>query len=40
VSAVLLRRQSHLQRYVYTFLENLDPALDRRRLEELVLEQA
>jgi DNA-binding transcriptional LysR family regulator len=40
VSAVLLRRQSHLQRYVYTFLENLDPALDRRRLEELVFEQA
>ena len=38
VSAVLLRRQSHLHRYVYTFLENLDPTLERRRLEGLVLE--
>jgi LysR family cys regulon transcriptional activator len=38
VSAVLLRPQSHLQQYVYAFLESLDPALERRRLETLVLE--
>ena len=38
VSAVLLRRQSHLQHYVYAFLENLDPSLEHRRLEQLVLD--
>ena len=38
VSAVLLRRQSHLPHYVYAFVENLDPALEHRRLETLVFE--
>jgi LysR family cys regulon transcriptional activator len=40
VSAVLLRRGSHMQQYIYGFLENLDPVLERRRLEALVLEDA
>jgi LysR family cys regulon transcriptional activator len=39
VSVVVLRRQSLLQRYVYQFLEELDPALERRRIEELVFDQ-
>lgn len=38
-SVVLLRRQSHLQKYVYRFLEELHPALEQRRLEQLVFEQ-
>jgi len=38
VSAVLLRRHSHLQQYEYTFLESLAPALQQRRIETLVLE--
>ena len=38
VSAVLLRRHSHLQRYIYAFLEHLDPSLEHRRVEQLVLE--
>ncbi len=36
VSALLLKRDSHLPHYVYAFLEMLDAALDRQRLEELV----
>jgi DNA-binding transcriptional LysR family regulator len=39
VSVVVLRRQSHLQKSVFQFLEQLDPALERRRLEELVFER-
>lgn len=37
-SAVLLRRQSYLKHYVYTFLEQLDPALEHRRVESLIFE--
>ncbi|QDL38566.1 LysR substrate-binding domain-containing protein [Rhodoferax sediminis] len=37
-SVVLLRRQSHLQKYVYRFLEELHPSLEQRRLEQLVFE--
>jgi DNA-binding transcriptional LysR family regulator len=37
-SAILLRRRSHLPRYVYDFFEQLDPALDRRRIESLIFE--
>lgn len=36
VSAILLKRESHLPDYVYAFLERLDATLDRRRVEALV----
>jgi LysR family transcriptional regulator, cys regulon transcriptional activator len=36
VAAVLLKRDSHLPDYVYAFLEMLEPALQRRRIESLV----
>jgi DNA-binding transcriptional LysR family regulator len=36
VSAVLLKRESHLPTYVYAFLERLDATLERRRVEGLV----
>lgn len=39
-SAVLLRRHSHLQKYIYRFIAGLDPALDADRLESLVMEQS
>jgi len=39
VSAVLLRRRVFLRRYVYTFLEQLDPRLDRARIEALLFEE-
>lgn len=35
-AAVLLKRDSHLPDYTYAFLEMLDPALERRRLQGLV----
>ncbi|HSW16676.1 MAG TPA: LysR substrate-binding domain-containing protein [Ramlibacter sp.] len=38
-SVVVLRRQSLLQKYVYQFLEELDPALERQRIEAQVFEQ-
>jgi DNA-binding transcriptional LysR family regulator len=38
ISAVLLRRQSYLPRHVYTFLEQLDAALERQRVEALIFE--
>lgn len=37
VSAVLLRRRALVPRYVYAFLERVDPSLDRTRLEKLAL---
>jgi DNA-binding transcriptional LysR family regulator len=40
VSAVLLKRDSHLPRYVYTFLEKLDATLEKHRVEELIFEKA
>jgi DNA-binding transcriptional LysR family regulator len=36
LSAVLLKRDSHLPGYVYSFLEMLDPSLERRRVEEAI----
>lgn len=39
VSCVLLRRQGHLPRYAYEFLERLDPSLDRYGLESIVFER-
>jgi DNA-binding transcriptional LysR family regulator len=39
VSVVVLRRQSHLQKSVLQFLEELDPALDRHRIEQVVFER-
>jgi DNA-binding transcriptional LysR family regulator len=40
VSAVLLRRQTHLPQQVYAFLEKLDGALERRRLQALLAEDS
>jgi LysR family cys regulon transcriptional activator len=40
VSVVVLRRHSLLQKYVYQFLEELEPSLERRRLDELVFDEA
>lgn len=40
ISAVLLRRRSYLRKYVYAFLEQLDPALDPRHIESLVFEDS
>jgi len=37
-SAVLLRRRSYLPRYVYDFFEQLDPALERTRVESLIFQ--
>lgn len=37
-SAILLRRQSCLKRFVYTFLEQLDQELEHRRIETLIFE--
>lgn len=37
-SAVLLRRQSYLPRFAFTFLELLDATLEHRRMEALVFE--
>jgi DNA-binding transcriptional LysR family regulator len=39
-SAVLLRRHSQLPKYLYEFMEQLDPALEFRRIEARVLEGA
>ncbi len=39
-SVVVVRRQSHLQKYVYQFLEELDPALEQRQLEPLIFAEA
>jgi len=38
ISAVLLRRRSYLRPYAYAFLEQLDPTLDRARVESLVFD--
>jgi LysR family cys regulon transcriptional activator len=37
-SAVLLRRKSYVPKYVYDFFGQLDPALERRRIEALIFE--
>lgn len=37
-SAVMLKRHSHLQKYMYQFLTALDPSLEQTRLEGLVHE--
>jgi LysR family transcriptional regulator, cys regulon transcriptional activator len=37
-SAVLLRRNSYLKHYVYAFLEQLDPELERRHVESLIFD--
>jgi LysR family cys regulon transcriptional activator len=39
VSVVLLRRRSHLPRYVYAFLESLDASLDQHRLDSLIFQE-
>jgi DNA-binding transcriptional LysR family regulator len=36
VSAILLKRESHLPDYVYAFLERIDATLERRRVEAYV----
>lgn len=38
-SSILLRRESHLPRYVYDFLETVDATLERRRLDSLIFSQ-
>lgn len=38
VSAILLRRRSYLRPCAYAFLEQLDPTLDRQRVEALLFE--
>jgi DNA-binding transcriptional LysR family regulator len=39
VATVLLKREAHLPAYVLAFLEMLDPALERRRVEGIVFGQ-
>lgn len=38
VSVLLVRRNTLLQKYVYAMLEQVDPGLERRRLEALIFE--
>jgi LysR family cys regulon transcriptional activator len=38
VSVLLLRRHSHLQHYVYSFIAQLDAALERHLLEKLMMQ--
>lgn len=40
VSMVVLRRHSHLPKFIYQFLAELEPSLERQRLEQLVFEGA